>query len=86
MITFEGEEDSGSEIDPGPHYSTTLPSKTRGDKKSVEDIPLEALDPSEAEEIRDLLRPYSEMWQGHIGRIKETKHHIDLVPNARPQR
>ena len=43
MITFEGEEEEQSETDRGPQYATTLPSATKGDKKSIDDIPLPEL-------------------------------------------
>ena len=86
MVTFEGDEVEGFAADPGPSFMTTLPSTTQTDKKSVEDIRLDELDTEQSAEVRELLRPFSAMWQGQIGQIKATTHHIDLVPNARPQR
>ena len=85
-INFEGEEEPECQVDPGSQYTTTLPSTTRGDKKSVEDVQLTELHTTQADELRDLLRPYSQMRQGQIGKIQQTVHHIDLVPNSRPQR
>ena len=60
-IKFEGEEEAESQVDPEPRYTTTLPSTTRGDKKSVDDIPLTELDPTQETDVRNLLRLYSKM-------------------------
>lgn len=82
MITFEAEEEEHLETDTGLQYATTLPSKIKGDKTSVEDIPLSELNEVQEQEVRDLLGPFSAMWPEDIGQIKEIEHHIDLVPDA----
>ena len=81
VITYEGEETVEQDMDPGPGYATTLPSTMRGDKKTVEDTEMDKLNGEEAFEVRELLRPFYAMWQGQIGQIKDTSHHIDLIPN-----
>ena len=52
----------------------------------MEDIPLSELNEVQEQEVRDLLGPFSAMWPEDIGQIKEIEHHIDLVPDAWPQR
>ena len=54
----------------GSRYAMTLPSTTKNDRKSVEDIPLKELDQRAQDEVRDMLCPFSSMWQGQIGQIK----------------
>ena len=34
--------------------------------------------------IRRMLRKHESMWDGRLGEISVTEHHIDLVPGARP--
>lgn len=39
---------------------------------------------SEREKIIDLLEPFADMWDGHLGEISKAKHRICLEENAKP--
>ena len=36
--------------------------------------------------VEQLLRKYAPMWDGSLGEISTTEHHIDLLSNTRPVR
>lgn len=37
------------------------------------------------DQVREMLRPFSPMWQGQLGAVSAAEHRIDLVPGTRPQ-
>ena len=52
----------------------------------VEDMDLSHVPQHYHNRIRAMLHSHEEMWSGHLGTIETTKHRIELIPGARPQR
>ena len=66
------------------HLSTKKARKP--DIVEVEEILLEELDDEQSQRVRDMLRPFKEMWRpGRVGKVNVTEHYIDIKPGARPQ-
>eukprot|EP00171_Calliarthron_tuberculosum_P014854 IDg14854t1 len=59
--------------------------RKRSPRLLVDDIALSSLSPEIQRNVRDMLRLFSSMWQGHFGDVTATEHRIDLLPGARPQ-
>ena len=97
--TMDSTVKEGVEVDtPQPHPGALSPQESRAwthlnTKKAqkpnifeVEDIPLDELDDDQQEKVRDMLRPFKEMWRpGRVGKVNVTEHYIDIKPGARPQ-
>ena len=92
--TDEGEESSveRSDLDSGSAAQTEkLETDQRLDGQeppevTVDDLNLDHVEPKYRARIRDMLRKYSSMWDGSLGEINTTEHHIDLEPDTRPIR
>ena len=48
-------------------------------------IQLSHLQDEEKGKVLNMLQDFESMWQGQLGHVSATEHHIDLVPGARPQ-
>ena len=58
----------------------------KADIFDVEDVPLDDIDADDQSRVREMLRPFQEMWRpGRVGRVNVTQHHIDIKEGARPQ-
>ena len=51
---------------------------------TVEDLDLEHVPTSHREKFHGVLRNFSHMWDGSLGAIRATKHHIYLIEDAHP--
>jgi hypothetical protein len=49
-----------------------------------EDVDLALLTPQERERVFQILGKHRSMWDGRLGHVHSTSHHIDLVPGAKP--
>lgn len=52
---------------------------------TVDDLDLKMLSDEQQRQVRNMLQPFSGMWQGQLGEVTATEHRIDLAPGARPQ-
>ena len=59
-------------------------SETVTEEFTVEHVDLSHLNNAEREEVRGLLRPFADMWNGKLGKINVTQHRIELKPGATP--
>ena len=53
---------------------------------TVDDLNLDHLLQEQQAKVRETLRPFSDMWSGKLGKIKLTKHRIELKEGAQPFR
>eukprot|EP00171_Calliarthron_tuberculosum_P022928 IDg22928t1 len=53
---------------------------------ATEDVDLSKVPTAYRQMAQNLLRKHEHLWSGHLGKIRETEHYIDLVPGARPFR
>ena len=49
-----------------------------------EEVNLDHLVPSLRQKVLGMLATHRQLWDGRLGRVSATSHHIDLVPGARP--
>ena len=59
-------------------------SETATEEFSVDDVNLSHLTTAERDEVRDLLGPFADMWNGKLCIINVTQHRIELKPGAAP--
>jgi hypothetical protein len=53
------------------------------EKAWQEEVDLSYLDPEERVAVLDLLEPHRKMWDGHLGTVAATSHHIDVTPGSK---
>ena len=53
---------------------------------NLDDVDLSHLSEEEKRQVKHMLRPFSEMWSGHLGADKSPPHRIDTPTDARPFR
>ena len=63
-----------------------VPSENLRNQFSLDDLNLSHLTQEHQQVVRDTLRPFAEMWSGHLGSIEKAKHRINLIPGAQPFR
>eukprot|EP00171_Calliarthron_tuberculosum_P003874 IDg3874t1 len=91
-ISFEGDE--SNQIPREPEPSDSRPSGPLDlsestsvgaikSPRSVDDIDLSELTLAHQKSVREMLRPFSSMWNGQLGEVKVTEHRIELLPGAR---
>lgn len=51
---------------------------------SVDTLNLDHIDPRFHGRLRSLLHKYAQMWDGTLGEITTTEHHIELLPGTKP--
>jgi len=51
---------------------------------TVDDVNLDHISTPLRSRVRNLLRKYGQMWDGTLGEIPMTEHHIDVLPGTRP--
>ena len=89
-VTVDSTEDDSSHKDDNPTAGT--PENSSSDDKaddppkirSVDDLDLSHVDSTHRERLREMLRKFSPMWDGSLGEINTTQHHIDVTPGTRP--
>ena len=69
--------------DNSPKLGTTITAKS-GTPPSLDELDLGHVPPTHREKLRSLLQEFSTMWDGSLGEVNTTEHHIDLVKRARP--
>ena len=50
----------------------------------MEDLDLQHVPTSHRKRLRGVLRNFPHMWDGSLGAIRVTEHHIDLIKGAHP--
>ncbi|CAN8076123.1 unnamed protein product [Agarophyton chilense] len=59
--------------------------QTAKDRESlVDELDLAHVSEHYRAKIRSMLKKYTSMWNGKLGEISATEHHLDLVPGSRP--
>lgn len=53
-------------------------------EEALEGVKMEHVPEEYRERLRRLLLKFSHMWNGHLGQIAATEHHIDVLPGTRP--
>ena len=88
-INFEGDppgqsrDEGGEGLDPvGSSSDGTTPSAS--DTFTVDDVELSHLDAAQGRRVREMLRPFVDMWSGKLGNISVTQHRIELKPGSTP--
>ena len=66
-----------------PHQGKGDPSDAP-QASSLDDIDLSHVDEKHRPRLLTMLQKYAKMWDGSLGEINTTEHHIELVPDARP--
>ena len=67
-----------------PHQGKDDPAARDGNAMSVADLHLSHVPLKCSYRLREMLSNYVKMWDGSLGEITTTEHHIDLIAEARP--
>ena len=84
LLGIEAEDADNYTSEEELHIGTPTVEPETPEAKTVDDLDLSHLNSGLRTRLRNMLRKYEDMWDGSLGEINVTEHHIDLIPGSRP--